>query len=137
MFGLYHQTKDHWIFKAYCIFIILLLWFSFSKTIFEFNFTQGGTDVLNAETTIKIILIGWTFCFAIATTLFYFVQTNESKMIKFGTLYQEIFEEFQEDEEKEIKIIKKFGYLTTIIFLGIITSQVIFIKISKTKSLFL
>ena len=113
--------------------------FYFNKfnTIFEFNFTQGGTDVLNAETTLKIILIGWTFCFAIATTLFYFVQTNESKMIKFGTLYQEIFKEFQEDEEKEIKIIKKFGYLTTIIFLGIITSQVIFIKISKTKSLFL
>ena len=130
MFGLYHQIKDHWSFKAYCIFIILLHWFSFSKTIFVFNFTQGGTDVLNAETTLKIIFTGWTFCFSFATTLFYCIQTNESKLIKFGNIWQEIFEEFQEDEEKEIKIIKKIVFISIMIFLGIGISQSIFFTLT-------
>ena len=40
-FGSYHQVKDHWVFKVYCSFVIIISWFELVRRIFMFNFTQG------------------------------------------------------------------------------------------------
>ena len=116
IFGSYHKKNDIWIYKTYCILVILMAWFFAIKSIFMFNFTMGGTDVfINADLAIKIVVFIWFLSCAATLTLFFFFQTNKSRMIKFDAIYEEIFHEYQENEISETKLIKKITSITTLI----------------------
>jgi hypothetical protein len=130
VFGLYHHSNDHWSFKTYRIFIILLQMFSFIRFIFLFKFIWGESESFSALLVYKITTFLWSFGCTLNNIIFFFIHRNEEKIEKFGQIFEEIVQEFADEAKREIKCAKKIVITTLLISLILIASNILACLIS-------
>ena len=122
IFGFYHEKTDKIIVKAYCLFIISLLWINSLKYLFSLNIIYGHhEDFLSVEFLYKVIYIINPALFATYSLIIFINQEFNNREKK---LLNELNSLFQHVSNGEASI-KKLSIMIKIVFFVSITIAII------------
>jgi hypothetical protein len=122
IFGFYHEKSDKIFVKAYCIFIISIIWLNSLRYIFSLNFIYGhNDDVFSVEFLYKVIYITSPPLFATYSTIIFINQEFNDREKKLSNELNSLFKFVKDDET----LIRKLSEKIKIVFLLSITIAII------------
>ena len=139
-FGIYQCPTDPLIWKLYCTLILILLWYN------SFKFGCGfipfyHKEELNFNVSLmrQILTFLWLLCCSVNGTILFIIQKDATKMLKFRTSFDKIFNKYH--HESETRYIKAIVIVITSITLVLIINNIIlvsfglFVDLGKNKTL--